>query len=277
MSGVGKSQGLKALEDVGFFCVDNLPPALIGKFSELLIGARVETRKFAVVVDVRSRGNFDELFGAVEQLKTCGVSVRIVFLDASDSALMHRYKETRRRHPLMDEGIGTVAEAIQTERSLLAKAKERADYTIDTTMLSASQLREMVSRLLGGDQSGTIAINCTSFGYKFGLPEDADLVFDVRVLPNPFYIESMRIQTGLDQQVSQYVLGFSQTRELIERILDFVLYMLPHFQKEGKSYLVIGIGCTGGRHRSVTVAEELARLLEERGLRAVTHHRDCQK
>ncbi len=277
MSGAGKSQALKALEDIGFFCVDNLPPALIAKFCEMLLEARSGPQRFAAVVDVRSRGSFDELFAAMDQLKASGVSVKIVFLDAADNILVNRYKETRRRHPLMIEGVNTVAEAIGKERLILSSLREQADYIIDSSMLSASQLREMITRLLDREHGEGLMINCTSFGYKYGLPEDADLVFDVRVLPNPFYNEEMRPKTGLDEEVSHYVLGFPQTQELLSRIMELVLYMLPFYKKEGKSYLVIAIGCTGGHHRSVATAEELAKRLGAQKISAVTNHRDFKK
>lgn len=288
MSGAGKSAVVDALEDVGVYCVDNIPPALIPKFAYLGSSGTDSSGidRAALVVDARGlrsglRGeNFiKELTGALAELDRERVSYQILFLDAANDELINRYKITRRPHPLMREG-GSLAKAISRERELLSPVKDRADMVIDTTLLSASQLRSHIHDLFRSDdpEKDDFVVNCISFGFKFGVPVDADLMFDVRCLPNPFYDPQLRPMTGLDQPVRDYVLRSPKTQGFLTRFYDFIDYMIPLYRHdEQKSQLIIAVGCTGGKHRSVTIARELAGHLSAKGLRVITTHRDIEK
>jgi UPF0042 nucleotide-binding protein len=275
MSGAGKTVALQSFEDLGYFCVDNLPPALLPKFVELMSESTNKMDKVALGIDLRGREFFDHLWGALDDLtERTWVIPHILFLDAKDSTLVTRYKETRRSHPLAPNDLPL--KGIELERDLLLDMKARANIVLDTTNLKPKELREKIINLFStADQTG-FRVNVTSFGFKYGVPIDADLVFDVRFLPNPFYIPQMKPLTGLDEEVSTYVMKFTETHKFLEKLTDLISFMLPHFKREGKSQLVIAIGCTGGQHRSVTIAEYLAKYFEK-DYRTHVSHRDVEK
>lgn len=275
LSGAGKSQAIHALEDLGYFCIDNIPPELLERFFEIC--ARTDQKgRFAAVIDVRSQAMFGDLMQAAQRHLGEG-NMRLLFLDAADEVLMRRYKETRRRHPLMDEQVGTIGEAVALEREALAGARALADYVVDTSQISAAQLKERIAALFSDRPSDGMTVSVTSFGFKYGLPNDSDLVFDVRCLPNPHYIDELRPLTGIDERVSGYVFGFEQSRALLARLLGLVEYTLPLYVREGKSHLVISMGCTGGKHRSVAFAEAVGRRLRECGVAVSVSHRDSRR
>lgn len=276
LSGAGKSRAVHALEDIGFYCMDNIPPKLIPAFYDLCTQAREALAHVAVVTDIRGGDMFSSLFETLDLMEKESKPYKILFLDASDTVLRNRFKETRRKHPLSDASTG-LDQAVRREREILRPVRERADYIIDTSLLSPAQLKERISSLFLGDASAALRIHCMSFGFKFGMPPEADLVFDLRCLPNPYYVEALRHQTGLDAPVRDYVLQWEQTQGYIKRMLDLLDYSIPLYCNEGKSQLVIAIGCTGGHHRSVTVAQLLYEHLLEQGLRASVNHRDIQK
>ncbi len=275
VSGAGKSRAVNALEDIGFYCVDNMPPALIPKFAELCVQTDGKISNIAIVTDVRGGAMFHDLFEDLDELKQ-QVDYKILFIDADDSVIQRRYKETRRKHPLAENGM-SIEQALAQERRILQPVRERADYVIDTTNLSPSQLKERVTVLFLGDSRTGLIVNCMSFGFKFGTPSECDLIFDVRCFPNPFYVDELRPLTGLDAPVWEYVFANAETQGFMTRLLDMIDYMLPLYVEEGKSQLVIGIGCTGGRHRSVAIAEALYKHLVEKGVRASVNHRDIRK
>lgn len=269
MSGAGKTVAVQSLEDLGFFCVDNLPPLLIPKFAELIEQSGGRIQKVALVIDMRGREFFDTLSDALVRLQEMEhINYQILFLDASDQVLVQRYKETRRRHPLAPEGLPL--EGIQAERKLLEELKGRANLILDSSQLKPVQLKEKISNYFSTMQS-RMTVNVTSFGFKYGIPIDADLVFDVRFLPNPHYIDQLRPKTGLDQEVSGYVFQWDESLQFVDKLTDFIDYTLPHYQREGKSQLVIGIGCTGGKHRSVAIAEYLGEKFKADYLTRVSH------
>lgn len=278
MSGAGKSQAIMALEDIGYYCVDNVPPALIPKFAELSAHTGGQIEQMAIVVDTRSQGVFEKLLGVISQLREEEYQVQTLFLECDDTVLATRYKETRRRHPLASrEGISTV-QAIKKERELLTEIRAQAEYLVDTSLLSAIQLKDHIrKRFLADDKSYPMNVTMISFGFKYGTPQDADLLFDVRCLKNPYYILELRPQTGLDAPVREYVLEFAEARELLVKLKDMLDFLIPLYIKEGKSSLVIAIGCTGGKHRSVVFAEELAEHLSQQGMEVITLHRDAQR
>lgn len=276
LSGAGKTQAAHFLEDMGYYCVDNLPPTLIPKFAELCKQARGQLHRVALVVDIRGGDFFNHLFTALNELEKAGFNYRIIYLDASDEALVRRFKETRRRHPLAPEGL--VLEGIKQERRRLEELKTRAHHIIDTTGLSPAQLKNQIRRIFTTELSREeLPVTIVSFGFKYGLPLDTDLVFDVRFLPNPYYVDSLRHLPGQRQEVREYVLQCAAAGEFLRRVTDLLNFLLPHYRKEGKTHLLVGIGCTGGRHRSVVVAEELARLLCQRHKRVVVEHRDIER
>ncbi len=276
MSGAGKSQAVKALEDIGFYCVDNLPPALLPKFMELCAGNTEAPGRVAMVTDVRSGPMFDELFSSLEAMEKAGLPCRVLFLDCADETLCRRFKETRRRHPLAGEQDSTEA-ALEKERRILEPLVQRADYRIDTTHLGTAQLKQRITELFLEQPSSAMTIECMSFGFKYGFPAEADLMLDVRCFPNPFYVPSLKHQTGLDPEVQNFVLQAEETQEFLRRLYHLLDYLIPLYVGEGKSQLVIAIGCTGGKHRSVTVTEQLAAYIRERGHRVLTEHRDIHK
>jgi len=277
LSGAGKSRAIDALEDIGFYCVDNIPPKLIIAFYEMSNQAKGSLSRVAVVTDIRGGDMFSSLFETLDQMNNENKEYKILFLDANDYVLMNRFKETRRKHPLVENCLGSLEQAVKLERDVLKPVRERADYIIDTSYLSPAQLKERISSLFLGDSSDALMIHCVSFGFKYGIPAEADLVFDVRCLPNPYYVEELRNLTGLDEPVRSYVMKWEQTQGFIERFLSLIDYMIPLYCDEGKSQLVIAIGCTGGHHRSVALAQLLYNHLLEQNMRTSVNHRDIQK
>lgn len=258
MSGGGKRTAMKMLEDVGFYCVDNLPVKLIDSFIELLDQPGAEIKKVALGLDVRADQNFDEALSILENLRAKGFSYEIIFMDASDETLIKRYKETRRMHPMCTPEDNRVENGISKERKILEKIKADSDYIFDTSNLLTRDLKKEIDRIFvnNEDYSGLL-VNIVSFGFKHGIPRDADLVFDVRFLPNPFYIEELKHLTGNDKPVQDYVLSFSDAQIFLDKLKDMLEFLLPGYVSEGKHQLVVAIGCTGGKHRSVTLANEL--------------------
>jgi UPF0042 nucleotide-binding protein len=274
MSGAGKTVAVQSLEDLGFFCVDNLPPVLIPKFAELIKQSGGGIERVALVIDLRGREFFESLSEAIDTINQMeGISFHILYLDANDQTLVSRYKETRRRHPLSPNG--SPLEGIHAERRLLQEMKGRAHQIIDTSQMKPAQLREKIISQYA-QQGSPLTINILSFGFKYGTPIDADLMFDVRFLPNPHYVEELRPKTGCDPEVAEYVMNRKETKEFVEKLVDFLSYTLPHYQREGKSQLVIGIGCTGGKHRSVAIAEYLGQVFGKDYSVRVSH-RDMEK
>lgn len=278
LSGAGKSQAVHALEDIGFYCVDNLPPQLLGTFYSLCQQAGERFGRVAVVTDIRGGQDvFRTLTVTLEELRRDEKPYKILFLDAADPVLINRFKETRRKHPLADYFMGSLDQAVQMERSVLKPVQEMADYVIDTSLLSPAQLKKQISTVFLGSASDALAIHCVSFGFKYGLPTEADLVFDVRCLPNPFYVKELKNLTGLDEPVREYVMRWEQSQEVAKRLLHLIDYMLPLYLEEGKSQLVVAMGCTGGKHRSVTFAQLLYDHFTAEGKRTSINHRDIQK
>lgn len=278
LSGAGKSVAMRNMEDIGFYCVDNIPPVLVSTFYELCEKSSDEhMKKIAVVTDIRAGEVFDDLFTSLDKLKEADKPYKILFLDARDDVLLRRFKETRRKHPLNDISKGSTESAVHLERQLMMQVKARADYVIDTSLLSQTQLKERITSLFLGSVSLGMTVNCLSFGFKYGLPAEADLVFDVRCLPNPFYIPELKQHTGLEACVFDYVMQFDQSRGYAERMISLVDYSLPLYLSEGKSQLVIAVGCTGGKHRSVTLTRVLYKHILETGQRVIVHHRDISK
>ena len=277
MSGAGKSTAIKMMEDIGFYCVDNLPIPLLEKFVELTTLQSAELQKVAVGIDIRSGQSFDELHGVLDHMKDNGVEYEILFLDAEDSVLVKRYKETRRNHPLA--GGERVDKGIEEERKRLAFLKERADYIIDTSQLLTREFKEELEKIvLGRKEFNNLMVTVLSFGFKYGIPNDADLVFDVRFLPNPYYIEELRPMSGNDQPVRDYVMNNDTAKQFLTKLTDMVEFLIPNYISEGKTQLVIGIGCTGGKHRSVTLANELYEALKKTDSYGVRiEHRDIGK
>jgi UPF0042 nucleotide-binding protein len=276
-SGAGKSQAMACFEDAGYFCVDNLPPEMMGSLAELFTHEGSKVERAAVVCDVRGGTYFEGLTKVLDDMASRGLAHRLLFLEATEQVLIDRYKETRRRHPLAIGG--SVSSAIAEERTLLAPMKEIADVVIDTTDLSAARLRQVVAdRMLPQGQLGKLAVTFVTYGFKHGAPRDADLLLDVRFLPNPHYEPELRDQTGLDDEVIRYVENSEGIGEFYDRLIPLLDYLLPSYVREGKSHLTIGIGCTGGRHRSVVIAEHLASIYEDRGDYLVDLvHRDIEK
>ncbi len=277
LSGAGKTRAMHSMEDIGFFCVDNLPPALIPVFYDLCIKSEGLMGRVAVVTDTRGGELFKSFFTAMEALKRDKKPYKILFLDSSDAVLVRRFKETRRKHPLSDDLNGSLEQAVKLEREMLKPVKECSDYVIDTSGVSPAQLKTRISELFLSSPSDSLAVHCISFGFKFGIPMEADLVFDVRCLPNPFYDEALRPQTGLDAPVRDYVMEKEETKGFVARFTDMIDYLLPLYAKEGKSQLVIAVGCTGGHHRSVALAQFMCDYLGEKGVKTSVTHRDIQK
>lgn len=275
MSGAGKTVAVQSFEDLGYYCVDNLPPTLLPKFLELMKDASNNINKVALVIDLRGREFFEALFESLDALTDQDwIEEHILFLDAQDKMLVSRYKETRRSHPLAVNGLPL--EGIKLERQMLGQLRGRAQHFIDTTNLKPKELREKIVQKYGAEEQRVFSVHAISFGYKYGMPIDADLVFDVRFLPNPHYVEHLQPLTGLNQDVKDYVFKWSETQRFIEKWLDLLTFMLPQYKKEGKSQLVIAIGCTGGQHRSVALAEHIAKYFHGQYITHVTH-RDIEK
>ena len=274
MSGGGKSTTLKMLEDAGYYCVDNLPVSLVEKFVELITMPNSEISKVALGLDVRSDQSFKNTTRILEQLKKTHCSLEILFMEADENALIKRYKETRRVHPLAVDG--RVEDGVRRERKILENVRKNADYIIDTTHLLTRELKEELDRIfVENAEYNNLMVTVMSFGFKYGIPADADLVFDVRFLPNPFYIDQLKEKTGNDSEVQQYVMGFEEAGVFMEKLADMIEFLIPNYVKEGKYSLVIAVGCTGGRHRSVTFANGLYRHIKEKGSCGVKlYHRD---
>ena len=277
MSGSGKRTAMKMLEDVGFYCVDNLPVPLIEKFVELITAPRSEINKVALGLDVRADQPFGDVEKLLEGMKKNNYIFEILFLEASDAVLLKRYKETRRLHPLSP--VGRVEEGIRKEREILKGIRDKADYVIDTSSLLTRELKEEVDRIfVNNEEYNSLIVSVMSFGFKNGIPTDADLVFDVRFLPNPFYIDELKHKTGNDKEVQEYVMRFPESETFMTKLVDMLDFLIPNYVKEGKHQLVIGIGCTGGKHRSVTLANELYARMKDHGNYGIKlYHRDVKQ
>jgi len=278
LSGAGKSKAVDILEDIGFFCVDNMPPKLVPAFAQLLLKSTEQPSKAAIVIDIRAGNAFKDLFESMDSIKEMGCEFKILFIDASNETLVNRYKETRRKHPLSYKYKGSIDAAIDAEREVLRPIRKMADYIIDTTSLKPTVFKERVASLFLENIKSMMPIQCMSFGFKYGIPADADLVFDVRCLPNPFYIDELKELTGLDEPVREYVMKWEQAKGLVPKLLDLIDYLVPLYREEGKSQLIVAIGCTGGRHRSVAFAELVYKhLSEDKGMNVMVSHRDIGK
>lgn len=277
LSGSGKSGVINVLEDIGFYCIDNIPPQLIPTFADICLKSKGQMDKVAIVTDIRGGDLFLELDEGINFLKTNGLDSSILFLDAADEVLIKRYKETRRKHPLDEKAHGSLQNAIEIERDILADVREYADYYIDTSELSMAQLKETVYSLFLENPSSSMIVKVMSFGFKYGSSREADLVFDVRCLPNPFYIEELKYHTGLESCVSDYVLQFEQASALVNKLEDLLDFLIPLYISEGKTQLVIAFGCTGGKHRSVTFAEKIYKYLSDKNMKCRISHRDINK
>ncbi|MDO4458476.1 MAG: RNase adapter RapZ [Clostridia bacterium] len=277
MSGAGKSRAIDAMEDIGFYCVDNIPPALIPIFYDMYSKSEGMPPKVAVVCDTRGGELFKAFFDATETLKDQKREYKILFLDCDDAVLAHRYQETRRKHPLAESFKGSLQNAIMLEREMLRPVKERADYIIDTSALRPQYMKEQVTKLFLDSKEQSLYVHCMSFGFRHGLPPEADLVFDVRCLPNPFYIDELRHQTGLDKPVYEYVMGQPEAEEFRTKLTEMIDFLLPMYIREGKSQLVIAMGCTGGHHRSVAFAQYMYNHLADKHIKTTITHRDITK
>ena len=277
LSGAGKTRAMHAMEDIGFFCVDNLPPALIPVFYDLCLKTEGTQNRAAVVTDTRGGELFKSFFTALESLKRDKKPYKILFLDSSDSVLVNRFQETRRKHPLSDEMGGALEQAVKLEREMLKPVKECSDYVIDTSGVSPAQLKARITELFLSSAQDSLSVHCISFGFKFGIPMEADLVFDVRCLPNPFYVPELKAKTGCDQEVAGYVMSFPEAQQLLRRITELLEFSLPLYVKEGKSQLTVAFGCTGGKHRSITFARLVAEHLCTLGYHPSVQHRDIRR
>ena len=276
MSGAGKSQAVKVFEDLGYYVVDNLPPNLLGKFIDVLTSAEGKITDAALVMDIRSGQFFHGIDESIDDLAAKNIAFEILFLDAEDEEIVTRFKETRRVHPLSSRE--RLLNGIQKEREILQPIKDRADFIIDTTGLPLRKFQEKIkNRYVMQEASESLNINVVSFGFKYGVPVDADLIFDVRFIENPFYIDELRPLSGQDEPVRQFVLGNDVTKEFMTKVLDMLKFLIPHYILEGKRQLIVGIGCTGGRHRSVAITEEITRQLRYQGFHAASFHRDSEE
>ncbi len=273
LSGSGKSTAVNALEDMDYYCVDNIPPTLLPTFIELCKNSEKEISKVALGIDIRERVSFDSAPRVIKEFKENGYPVDMIFLESSDSTLLKRYKETRRKHPLSNDG--NISEGITKERKMLEALKELSNYTIDTSELNVHQLSEIIKNKFKEEGSRNILLNIISFGFKHGIPNDADMIFDVRFLPNPHFVESLKNLNGTDKEVLDYIMEKEQSIEFIEKMTEFLDYLIPNYEKEGKAYLTIAIGCTGGKHRSVAITDKVAEHFKD--LSPLTRHRDISK
>ena len=274
MSGEGKSKAASDLEDLGFYCVDNMPAEMIPQFAQLCLATKGRYEKVALVTDIRASMTFDALFQALQKLDDMHLQYSIYYIEASTAVIIKRYKETRRLHPLMKDG-STLENAIARERDLLAPVRNRASAIIDTSNLSTGKLRgQLIDLVAGGMREHSMDVRVVSFGFKYGLPLEADLVFDVRFLPNPYYIPELKQQTGLDEPVKNFVFKYQQTLDFVAKTEDLLSFLLPNYLDEGKTDLVIAVGCTGGKHRSVCIAKELFEFVSKKGYAATLSHRD---
>ena len=277
LSGAGKSKVATNLEDLGFYCVDNMPAEMIPQFAQLCLATKGRYEKVALVTDVRGSLSFDVLFQSLDALDKMGLRYSILFVEATTETLVKRFKETRRLHPLMRDGT-PMMEALERERTLLTPIRNRANVILDTSRLSTGMLRGMlIDMVAGGMREHAMSVNVLSFGFKHGIPLEADLVFDVRFLPNPYYIPELRNKTGLEEAVRNFVFQYQATKDFVEKLEDLLNFTLPQYVEEGKTELVIAVGCTGGRHRSVAIAKELADFITKRGYTVVLSHRDMAR
>ena len=277
LSGAGKSQAADVLEDLDFYCVDNMPAALIPRFAELVLGTRSRYARVALVTDIREQGGFDDLFKALDELWTIGIDYRILFMEADIGTIVKRYKETRRKHPLAREGM-SIESAVERESALLDPVRERADFVVNTTNKTLGALQNELYTLFVSDSvKRPLAVNVISFCFKHGIPIESDMVFDVRFLPNPFYVSELRDLTGLDKPVSDYVFSFGDASEFLRRLKEMMRFLLPLFVEEGKHSLTVAVGCTGGKHRSVAIAAALTDAITELGYNAQLINRDIGK
>ena len=274
MSGSGKSSAINVLEDIGYYCIDNIPPELMVKFAEICCQSEGKIEKAAFVADIRSGDMFPKLKDAVKEMKDRDFKLKVLFLDSTDNVIVRRYKETRRRHPLDEISGGNIRKAIETEREMLIPIKAIADYYVDTSDTSAAQFKERMYSIFTDSEDEIMRIDIRSFGFKFGPMAEGDLIFDVRCLPNPYYIPELKNKTGQDSEVYDYVLSFDEAKILLNKLEDLIDYLIPLYQKEGKSQLVIAFGCTGGKHRSVTFARAVAKHLTDNGIKVRIQHRD---
>lgn len=277
LSGSGKSRAATYLEDIGYYIVDNLPAEMMVKFADFCAASSGRYDRVALVYDVRAAEPFDLLIDTLERLKTTGVNCRMLFLEASTKTIINRYKETRRVHPLSGKGYN-IEQAVQVEREMMWPIRDHADFIVDTTSFSTAKLRSELLNLFGDQSDRTgLSVNVLSFGFKHGIPIEADLVFDVRFMPNPYYVAELKEKTGLDAHVRDFVLGFQQTRSFLEKLQEMLTFLLPLYAEEGKTMLVIAIGCTGGHHRSVAVAHEVADYIMKAGYPVTENHRDISR
>lgn len=272
LSGSGKSNAIKCFEDLGFFCVDNLPTALLPKFTELCAQSGSEISRVAIGIDVRERGFFKSFLDVLDEIKKENYNIEILFLEASDEALIRRFSETRRPHPIIKDG--SVIDGIRLEREMLSELRKRADKIIDTTNYNVHQLKEVLNKYYLESENKKLTISFISFGYKYGIPYDVDLIFDVRFMQNPNFVKELKLLKGSDKKIIEYILKFKETKAFLEKLSDFLKFLIPMYEKEGKSYLTIGIGCTGGRHRSVAISEILKGYLKNEGYSINIRHRD---
>ena len=276
LSGAGKSRAIAAFEDIDYYCVDNMPIDFIPKFAEICCQSGSKIQKVAIVTDIRSGQSFEPLINELNTLKVSGLDLSILFIDSNTDVIIRRYKETRRKHPLAEQRKEPERQLIEYERKILQPLLDHADYVIDTSFLTSAQLKDQICKIFKEGKKA-ISVTVQSFGFKYGISTDSDMVFDVRCLPNPFYIEDIRYLSGLDEPIVNYVFKFDQTQQYVKKIKDMLSFLMPLFIEEGKSSLVIGIGCTGGRHRSVAIAEHIAVFFKEIGIDASTYHRDMMK
>ncbi len=276
VSGAGKSSAMAFLEDVGFYCIDNMPPELMTTFISIL-SKNENYSKVAIVIDVRSASSFKSLMSSVSEAEEFGYDIRIIYLDINDKEALKRYKLTRRKHPFADKFSGNIKDAIAYEKELLTSLRAEADHVIDTSDFTTSQLRTRLAEILLGGTSNVMNIHCMSFGFKHGIPSEADFVIDVRCLPNPYWVEELRNKTGLDKEVRDYVFAFDDAHKLLEKMTDLLDFLNPLYIKEGKSQIVFAVGCTGGNHRSVAIAEALKEHFSKKWDNVTVNHRDIER
>lgn len=276
LSGAGKSTAMGFMEDIGYYCIDNMPPVLLGTFLEL-ISKREEYSRVAIVIDIRSTDNFSGIIAALDELENTGYDVKIVYLDIKIHVALKRYKLTRRKHPYADRFNGDIAQALAFEREAMAPLRSKADFVIDSSDLTGNQLRTRLTQILVGDDKDVMNIHVESFGFKHGIPSEADFVIDVRCLPNPYWVENLRSKTGLDKEVRDYVFSFDESKQLLDKLIDMLDFLNPLYIKEGKSQIVFAIGCTGGNHRSVAIAEALKEHFEKKWDNVSVNHRDINR
>ncbi len=277
MSGSGKSQVIDSMEDIGYYCVDNVPAFLLPTFVNLLMDSQNKHERIVIVTDIRSGDMYDDIVKSITVLRDESVPFKFLYLEANDSVIERRFKETRRKHPLLDEANGVLPDAIKLERKMVGKLRDIADYIIDSSDTSSIQLRERVREMFLEDKKHGMSILCMSYGAKHGGVSYADIVFDVKCLPNPFYVPELKKKTGLDKEVRDYVMSSPEAQELRTKLIDLIDFLIPLYMKEGKSQLIIAFGCTGGHHRSVTFAFEMCEYLRSKGFNVGINHRDITK